>query len=147
MDFYSVKEIPSFEIKKRYYHKDGSIVWVENHVSLVKNDHGPNDHILCVSKNVTKEVRLDEERQRLASMVENSEDFMSLASKEGAAIYINPQGCRLVGIPPDTDIRNLSAKDFYTPEDLDYLLNVVNPALHKRRKMVRGVMATPFSDR
>ncbi|MDP6840776.1 MAG: PAS domain S-box protein [Rhodospirillales bacterium] len=40
-------EIPSFEIEKRYIHKDGDVIWVELNSSIVLDAEGKPDHTIC----------------------------------------------------------------------------------------------------
>ncbi len=54
----------SFVIEKRYRRKDGSIIWVQNSVSLTHDDTGQPLHLVKLVQNVT-ERKTAENRQRL----------------------------------------------------------------------------------
>jgi len=58
------QEIPSFEIMSRYVAKDGRLVWVHKHVSLLKDDAGTPTHILALVTDVTGH-KSSEERIKL----------------------------------------------------------------------------------
>jgi len=47
---------------------------------------------------ITERKRAEQEQRKLASIVENSEDFISIATPAGEIVYINPGGCRMAGI-------------------------------------------------
>lgn len=55
---------PSFVIEKRYRRKDGSIIWVQNSVSLTHDDVGRPLHLVKLVQNIT-ERKTAEKRQRL----------------------------------------------------------------------------------
>jgi PAS domain S-box-containing protein len=58
-------EIPGFVIEKRYIRKDGSIIWVKNSVSLVRDDRGNPVNQLALVENIT-ERKLAEDALRLS---------------------------------------------------------------------------------
>lgn len=62
---------------------------------------------------VIERKRADEERNKLVSVVENSFDFIGIATLSGTALFVNPAGRRLVGLNPHGPIPN---------NILDYLL-------------------------
>ena len=49
--------------------------------------------------------RVEQDRESLASLVQNSSDFVGIASLEGNWMFINPAGQRLVGLDGDDDVR------------------------------------------
>lgn len=54
----------SFVIEKRYRRKDGSIIWVQNSISLTHDDCGRPLHLVKLVQNIT-ERKIAEKRQRL----------------------------------------------------------------------------------
>lgn len=66
--------------------------------------------------------RLAGERQRLATVVENHPDFIGLTTLQGQALYINPAGLKMMGLPPDHDVTAMRADDFYPPAQAQWLL-------------------------
>ncbi|MBN1217994.1 MAG: PAS domain S-box protein [Anaerolineae bacterium] len=62
------------------------------------------------------------EVRRLAAIVENHPDFIGVSSMEGRALYVNPAGLKMMGLPPDQDITSMVAGDFYPPEDVERLV-------------------------
>ena len=49
--------------------------------------------------------RVEQDRESLASLVQNSSDFVGIASLAGDWMFINPAGQRLVGLDGDADVR------------------------------------------
>ena len=57
--------------------------------------------VLCLAtimRDITESKRAEEEQRKLASIVESSEDFIGIATPAGEIAYINPGGCRMIGI-------------------------------------------------
>ena len=53
-------ELPSFEIENHYVHKDGSLVWVHKHVSLLHDDRGQPTHIVALVTDMTERKRIED---------------------------------------------------------------------------------------
>lgn len=66
-------------------------------------------------------LNLVERVQGLATLVENHPDFIGIGTLAGEALYINPAGLALLGLPADFDITSMGATDFYIQEDAEQL--------------------------
>jgi PAS domain S-box-containing protein len=73
--------------------------------------------------------RAETEEHRLAALVENSSDFIGMASLEGACLYINPAGMRLVGLDNMEQVRSSAVYDFAMPEELPRIRDEYWPCL------------------
>lgn len=71
---------------------------------------------LGVTGDLSEGKRAEEERQKLAMLVEHSTDFIGMASLEGRALYLNPAGCRLVGLENLRGALATSIPDYLPPE-------------------------------
>jgi PAS domain S-box-containing protein len=56
--------------------------------------------LLATIRDITDRRRAEAEMRRLASIVENSLEFISIATLAGEIIYLNPAGCQMVGLDP-----------------------------------------------
>ncbi len=65
---------------------------------------------------------------RFQSLVETSGDFIAMARPDGAVLYVNPAGRRLVGID-DRDVTEMTIADFLTDEGLKASVEVEQPAV------------------
>jgi PAS domain S-box-containing protein len=71
----------------------------------------------------------NEARQKLASAVENSSDFIGIARLDGAIDFVNPAGLRMVGLPAlGTEPRHRVA-DFIPAEDQDGFAKVLESVM------------------
>jgi PAS domain S-box-containing protein len=73
-----------------------------------------------------RELRESErEQRRLLEVMDQSTDFIGLATLEGNVLYVNKGGRALVGLSDAGDVHQLRIKDFFFPEDIPFLENVV----------------------
>jgi PAS domain S-box-containing protein len=66
--------IPSFTMEKRYFRKDGSVLWVNLTISPHRDAGGRIDGMVLVMENIAERRLLDEAARRLAAIVESSDD-------------------------------------------------------------------------
>lgn len=60
----------------------------------------------------------DEEQIKLASLVENSADFIGMASPDGQVIFVNSAGRRLVGLGREEDVTRTTIMDYLAYPEL-----------------------------
>ena len=64
-------EIPGFVIEKRYLRPDGSVVWVRNSISVMREGQEQPGHVLCICEDISDRKRAERalaEQDRLASI-------------------------------------------------------------------------------
>ena len=61
--------------------------------------------------------RLEEEQRKLAALVENSPDFIGIASPEGQVLFVNPAGQKMVGLGGDEHVRATKVLDYVMEEE------------------------------
>lgn len=71
----------------------------------------------------------EEERDRLAAIVEHTTDLAGFSDPAGQIRYINPAGRNLLGIGPDEDVTKLSVYDLHPPEFAQWLDTEILDAL------------------
>ncbi|MFF2322718.1 PAS domain S-box protein [Agrobacterium sp. NPDC058088] len=64
----------SFEIEKRYVRGDGSLVWVSNSVSAIRDDKGNMSQAVAISVDIGARRHAQEIERHLASMIASSND-------------------------------------------------------------------------
>ena len=81
-------------MEKRYFRKDGTIVWINRTVSMVRRASGAPDYIIAVIEDITGRKRTDEAlregRELLSSIIDNAPVEISLKDREGRYTLINP---------------------------------------------------------
>jgi PAS domain S-box-containing protein len=71
-----------------------------------------------VQRELEKRRRAEEAVDRYGSLIENSGEFIAMASLEGQILFINRGGRELLGLPPDVDLGRLRLSDFHTEEGM-----------------------------
>lgn len=89
----------------------------------------PNGDIIWdgLIMDVTERRISEDERQKLVALIENSPDFIGMATLEGDGLFINKAGQKLVGIENNEQIRQISLLNFHTDEDSEFLKKEVLP--------------------
>ena len=72
-----------------------------------------------------------QERNKLTALIDNSNDFIGLATPDRQALYLNPAGRRLVGLPLDLSASELKINDFFHDEDVAFVQDTILPTLRK----------------
>jgi hypothetical protein len=66
-------EINTHLMEKRYHRKDGSVVWVNMTVSLMRNVDGSPDYFISIIEDISARKRAETERQRAEEALRASE--------------------------------------------------------------------------
>jgi PAS domain S-box-containing protein len=70
---------------------------------------------------------LAEEKARLASVLEGTTDLVSFMSPEGAVLYINPAGRRMVGLEASDTVHGLNLRDFCSAASVEQTFKTALP--------------------
>ncbi|WP_264321456.1 PAS domain S-box protein, partial [Zarconia navalis] len=110
-----LKREGSFTFKSRHQTKDGRIFPVEILVNYLEFD-GLEYNFVRV-RDITALKQAQAERQKLIALIENSSDFIGLASLTGEVLFINAAGCELVGLESMEAAKAIPVMDFFMAED------------------------------
>jgi PAS domain S-box-containing protein len=111
-------ELSRYRLGKRYVRKDGSVVDVILHVSLVRTERGEPSHCISQIEDVTALKRYEAERERYFQV---SIDLLAIASTDGHYRRVNPAWTDNLGwSEPELLARPII--DFVHPEDREAML-------------------------
>ena len=95
--------IPSYQLRKRYWHKDGALVSAMLSVSLVRDSHGQALHFVAQIQDITDQVRAEQalldSANYVDSLLENIADGIISVNAQGQIMATNRAMCHLVGRP------------------------------------------------
>jgi PAS domain S-box-containing protein len=92
----------------------GTIIeWIGGHIDITAN----------------RESFADGDRQKLVCLIENSADFIAMASLSGEITYINPAGRKMVGFDPVLHRAATHVDDFHTEAGKGQLHDTIQPAV------------------
>ena len=121
----------------RLRHKDGYYVPMEIRVRSLNDQQGKIIGGVLAARDITKRLQLEQERQvadeesrRLASVVLHSRELVNLATPDGAMIFLNDAGKKMLGIPEE-DVAQTNIMQVI-PENLqDKVRQEVLPAISR----------------
>ncbi|MEP6489921.1 PAS domain S-box protein [Microcoleus vaginatus] len=108
---------------------DGEEVPVSQVLILHKTEAGEVEFISTIARDIRDRKKAEEERQLLATTIENSRDFIGVASMDGRPILVNQAGLDLVGLSSLDEARTKHITDFFMAEDLDFVEQSIMPAI------------------
>lgn len=119
------KEIDNYEIEKRYFHKNGHVVWVHLTVSLVWGKDGTPLYFISQINDITEQKKsseeLQRERQRLLQTIEGTNIGTWEWNVQENVIIYNERWAGIVGHTLD-DLAPISKNTWYElvhPDDLE----------------------------
>ncbi len=111
--------------------RDGQEVPVSQVLIVHKTEAGEIEFISTIARDIRDRKKAEEERQLLVTTIENSRDFIGVASMDGRPLLMNQAGLDLVGLSSLDEARTKHITDFFMAEDLDFVQQSILPALMK----------------
>ena len=121
-------EIQTFQMEKRYFHKDGHLVWIHLSVSLVRDEHGQPLHFIPQIQDITERRKIEEQFRQAQKM----EAIGQLAG--GVAHDFNNI---LTAIMLQTQVTSVSA---HKPTDVHNGLEEINSAAERAANLTRQLL-------
>ncbi len=110
-----------FTQEYRIIHKNGDLIWVDDHCSLRFDYNKKLSHYIGVIIDVSKRNQalqlFRESNERYRTLAENSYDLISEIDSEGKLLYISPNFSTTLGLEHD-EVENSSLFNYIHPEDL-----------------------------
>jgi len=113
-----------YDIKYRTLSKERNVLrWVHCKGKAYFNEEGIAYRFAGSAQDITNEMAARRREQQLMALINNNADHMTVADMEGNIIYMNKASRLMLGVDLNADVTQLSAKDFYAPEELDRVQN------------------------
>jgi PAS domain S-box-containing protein len=124
------EKVARFETERR--RKNGARFPVLLTISPLHDAAGTVAGASAIVRDITERKQREEERQVFVSFLENSLDFVGIADPNGAPVYLNPAGRRMVGLPADYPIEKTQIIDYYTPDQRALASETILPSTMAR---------------
>lgn len=113
-----------YDIKYRTLSKvNHQLRWVHCKGKAYFNDENVAYRFAGIAQDITNEIISKQREEQLMSLISHNADHMTVADMNGNLIYMNTASKNLLGVDLNVDITQMSARDFYTPEELDRVQN------------------------
>ncbi|HPQ68657.1 MAG TPA: PAS domain S-box protein [bacterium] len=119
------------------HRRDGSTFWTEVHASFLRDDNDRPIGILGVTRDISERKRLQDEQQKLISLVERSSDLIGVYTLDGRMIYVNESGRKMIGLEPDEDLADKNYVHLMDQRQQTRLYSEIIPAI-KNQGFWRG---------
>jgi diguanylate cyclase (GGDEF)-like protein/PAS domain S-box-containing protein len=107
-------EISSYEMEKRYIHKNGSTIWALLSVSLVRNRDGSPDFFVSQVQDISARKQAEVERDAFFNL---SNDMLATANMSGYLTQVNPAWTNALGWSAK-ELTERPLLDFLHPDDV-----------------------------
>ncbi len=116
----ALNEGKNFFIEKRYLRKDGSVIWVNNSVSIVTDSKG-NKFITAVSVDITEQItsrqKLEESESHFRLMADTISEIIWVTDAKGRAEFFNKRWEEFSGVAFEPSMVAEIAARFVHPDD------------------------------
>ncbi len=130
-------KIDSYRMEKRYFHKQGHVIWALLSVSLVRDQAGVPLYFISQIQDITERKRLENElrasEEQLRLITDNTQDLITQSNSQNRIVYASPSSRLLLGYEPE-DMTGHFSQEFISPEDLDILVSVQQQMIHQGLK-------------
>jgi PAS domain S-box-containing protein len=120
------KEIESYQLEKRYFHKNGNTIWTLLGVSLVRDEFGAPLHFVSQIEDITQrkhaEADLIKSEAKYRTIFENVQDVFYKTNIDGVITEISPSVERFTGIKREEAIGRHVEEFYYNVGDREKLL-------------------------
>ncbi len=115
-----------------FYRKDGSTVWVEVIISLLRDSEGHLSGMVNVLRDITErrqaEQALRQREQQFRALIENSMDAIAIINSDGTIRYESPSAKRVLGYKSEEMIGQ-DILEFIHPDDVQRVVNTFTMAI------------------
>ena len=113
-------ESDGFSLEKRYLRKDGTCIWVDLQVSLVRKPSGEPDYFVAVVQDITERKQMAEalqhERDLLRMLIDNIPDTIYFKDTAGHFTMINQAQAEMLGLEDTEEAIGKTDFDYFTSE-------------------------------
>jgi PAS domain S-box-containing protein len=118
--------------EKRYFHKDGSIVWVNLNVAMIRDQNKQPLYFVCQIENITDRI---ESQTKYQNLVENFIVGVYILQNY-KLVYVNPRILEETGYTR-AEVIDMPFNKFIYKDDLEYVWNIIDKRVNQGLETVR----------
>ncbi|MEY3288344.1 MAG: hypothetical protein RLZZ419_586 [Pseudomonadota bacterium] len=111
----STRTLQAWKLEYRVNLPDKGLRWLSGHSQPERLKDGSTIWHGFIA-DITERKLLDNERDRLLQLIEESQDFIGMADMQGHVTFINRAGFKMIGLPEQSTISGLKINDMHTEQ-------------------------------
>ena len=127
-------EIQTYQMEKRYLHRDGRVVWISLNVSLMRDAEGNPLYFISQMQDVTERKRAEEalsrSENRLRTIIETEPECVKVLSMDGSLLEMNPAGLSMLEADSLEQVRGKPVYEYIAPEHRSDFVALTERVLH-----------------
>ena len=121
-----------YEVAYRLRHHSGAYRWTLGRAMPLHDAEGRIERWFGTCTDIEDLKQAEAEARKLAAIVEQSQDFIGMADRQGIMQHINAAGRRLVGLPDIAAVTGTRITDYVMPESQALVTGTVLPAVERQ---------------
>jgi PAS domain S-box-containing protein len=121
----------TFRAEMPYFVADGSERIADVTIQPIRDESGRVLFLAPTGVDITDRRRIEAEREKFVTLIENSTDFIGMCDLNGVPFFINRAGLDLVGLDDIDDARRVAVASFFFPEDQPKIIDEFFPQVLK----------------
>jgi diguanylate cyclase (GGDEF)-like protein/PAS domain S-box-containing protein len=114
------------------YRKDGSIVWIENHLSFMRDEAQKPMGIISLSHDITDRKRAEAKLRQQTDAMDTAIDGMAILNAEGEYIYLNKAHAKVYGYDNILELIGKSWRILYDSDVIKYFDQEIMPEFSRK---------------
>ncbi len=115
------------DIEYRIVRPNGEVRWICDRGFPIRNPSGQIYRFAGIAEDITDRKQAEEQQQKFVALIENSSDFIGMATLEGIPFFLNEAGRRLVGLDSLEEVRSTDIFVYHTPESEARFRDIARP--------------------
>ena len=125
------EDVDAAEVFVRHADVPEGGIWLSFNARPLKGEDGVLHNGVAVFRDVTTHKKAEREQQKFTSLIENSSEFIGMASLEGKFFFLNEAARKLVGLHSDNEVLLTNLSDCCTEETWVELRDISLPQVMK----------------
>lgn len=128
---HSIDTAEPFEMEFPLRGADGVFRWFLTRIRPLRDESGRIIRWFGTNTNIDEQRKAAAELRRLATVVEQSADFIGMMTLDGEVVYLNAAGKRMVGLEGAEAAAPASFLEYFSPEDRPFVEGTLLPTVRR----------------